>query len=61
MPGPQATIESSPMVANGVVYVGENNGRVAAFDVTGTNFGATPILYVFGLTGRPRSRAGAKA
>ena len=72
------------MVANGVVYVGENNGRVAAFDVngcgqyvceplwqfttqdpvvnsspvmlngtlyvTGTNFGSTPILYVFDLT-----------
>jgi len=34
-PGPQATIESSPMVANGVVYVGENNGRVYAFRARG--------------------------
>lgn len=73
------------MVANGVVYVGENNGRVYAYKasgcgagiceplwqyitqdpivnsspvmvngtlyVTGTNFGTTPELYVFGLPG----------
>jgi outer membrane protein assembly factor BamB len=84
-PGPVATIQSPPMVANGVVYVGGNNGRVSAFNasgcgqyacdplwlyitqdpivnsspvmvngtlyVRGTNFSATPILYVFGLPG----------
>ena len=34
-PGPQATIESPPMVANGVVYVGENNNRIYAFTAAG--------------------------
>ncbi len=35
MTGPQTAIQSSPAVANGVVFVGENNNRIAAFDADG--------------------------
>src|SRR6266540_3891354 len=33
--GSSATMESAPMVANGVVYVGENNDRIYAFAARG--------------------------
>ena len=33
--GEQAAMVSSPAVANGVVYVGENNGMVEVFDANG--------------------------
>jgi outer membrane protein assembly factor BamB len=33
--GPVAAINSSPSVANGVVYVGENQGRIYAFNANG--------------------------
>jgi outer membrane protein assembly factor BamB len=34
-PGTVAAMESAPMVANGVVYVGENNSRVYAYAANG--------------------------
>jgi outer membrane protein assembly factor BamB len=33
--GPQGAIISSPAIANGLVYVGENNGMVMVFDANG--------------------------
>jgi outer membrane protein assembly factor BamB len=45
--GPVATMESPPMVANHVVYVGENNNRVYAFPADGCGNGTCSKLWEF--------------
>ena len=47
MTGPVAAISSSPAVANGVVFVGENNNRIAAFDASGCGRSMCPELWQY--------------
>ena len=51
MPGAQAAMECPPMVDNGVVYVGENNSDVAAFDARGCGQDVCEPLWQFNTQG----------
>ncbi len=51
-PGMQDGVESSPTVANGVVYAGRNSGEVLAWDATGCGESVCEELWK-GLTGDP--------